>query len=122
LQTLKLSVSMPDETHPDMELRLSANDSSCDVVIALPMHSRSEASAGTSPVVTVQGAASSTDTDSLRGTSTEAGSLRGTSTDSDSLRGTSTDTDSLRGTGTKAGSSPNTSAEDDYVLGGYAGI
>jgi hypothetical protein len=112
LQTLKLSVSMPDETHPDMELRLSANDSSCDVVIALPMHSRSEASAGTSPVVTVQGAASSTDTDSLRGTSTEAGSLRGTSTDSDSLRGTSTE----------AGSSPNTSAEDDYVLGGYAGI
>jgi hypothetical protein len=102
LQTLKLSVSMPDETHPDMELRLSANDSSCDVVIALPMHSRSEASAGTSPVVTVQGAASSTDTDSLRGTST--------------------DSDSLRGTSTKAGSSPNTSAEDDYVLGGYAGI
>ena len=102
MQTLKLSVSMPDETHPDMELRLSANDSSCDVVIALPMHSRSEASAGTSPVVTVQGAASSTDTDSLRGTSTEA--------------------DSSRGTGTEAGSSPNTSAEDDYVLGGYAGI
>ena len=102
MQTLKLSVSMPDETHPDMELRLSANDSSCDVVIALPMHSRSEASAGTTPVVTVHGAASSTDTDSLRGTSTEA--------------------DSSRGTGTEAGSSPNASAEDDYVLGGYAGI
>jgi hypothetical protein len=92
LQTLKLSVSMPDETHPDMELRLSANDSACDVVIALPLRSRSEASAGTTPVVTVHGAAPGTDTDSLRGTST--------------------DTDSSRGT----------SAEDDYVLGGYAGI
>jgi hypothetical protein len=82
LQTLKLSVSMPDETHPDMELRLSANDSSCDVVIALPVRSRSEASAGTIPVVTVHGVASSTNTDSSR----------------------------------------DTSAEDDYVLGGYAGI
>ena len=81
MQTLKLSVSMPDETHPDMELRLSANDSSCDVVIALPLRSRSEASAGTTAVVTVPGAASSIDSD---------------------LRGTS--------------------AEDDYVLGGYAGI
>lgn len=37
MQTLKLSVSLPDATHPDMELRLSANDSTCDVVIALPM-------------------------------------------------------------------------------------
>jgi hypothetical protein len=92
LQTLKLSVSMPDETHPDMELRLSANDSACDVVIALPLRSRSEASAGTPPVVTVHGAVPGTDTDSLRGTST--------------------DTDSSRGT----------SAEDEYVLGGYAGI
>jgi hypothetical protein len=102
LQTLKLSVSMPDETHPDMELRLSANDSSCDVVIALPLRSRSETSAGTTPVVTVHGAAPGTDTDSLRGTNTEA--------------------DSLSGTSTEAGSSPGTSAEDDYVLGGYAGI
>jgi hypothetical protein len=37
MQTLKLSFSLPDDTHPDMELRLSANDSDCDVVIALPM-------------------------------------------------------------------------------------
>ncbi|SFR93311.1 hypothetical protein SAMN05216570_0812 [Dyella sp. OK004] len=37
MQTLKLSVSLPDDTHPDMELRLSANDSACDVIIALPM-------------------------------------------------------------------------------------
>jgi len=36
MQTLKLSVSLPDATHPDMELRLSANDSDCEVVIALP--------------------------------------------------------------------------------------
>ena len=36
MQTLKLSVSLPDATHPDMELRLSANDSNCEVVIALP--------------------------------------------------------------------------------------
>jgi len=92
LQTLKLSVSLPDETHPDMELRLSSNDSSCDVVIALPLRSRSEASTGATPVVTVHGAASSTDTDSLPANSNAADSSLGTS------------------------------AEDDYVLGGYAGI
>jgi len=40
MHTLKLSVSLPDETHPDMELRLSANDSDCDVVIAVPMQGR----------------------------------------------------------------------------------
>lgn len=69
MQTLKLSVSLPDATHPDMELRLSANDSTCDVVIALPMQ------AGRALDV-VQ---------------------------------TSRDTESPR-------------ADDDYVLGGYAGI
>ncbi|PWK92067.1 hypothetical protein [Fulvimonas soli] len=36
MQTLRLSISLPDDTHPDMELRLSANDADCDVVIALP--------------------------------------------------------------------------------------
>ena len=40
MQVLKLSVSLPGDTHPDMELRLSSNDSSCDVVIALPMQGR----------------------------------------------------------------------------------
>jgi hypothetical protein len=40
MQTLKLSVSMPDATHPDMELRLSATDSDCEVVIALPIGTR----------------------------------------------------------------------------------
>lgn len=39
MQTLKLSVSLPDATHPDMELRLSANDSACDVVITFPAQS-----------------------------------------------------------------------------------
>jgi hypothetical protein len=83
------------------------------VVIALPMHSRSEAGTGKTPVVTVHGAAAF---------STDSDFLRGTSTDTDSLRGTSTDTDSFRGANTEAGSLPGTSAEDDYVLGGYAGI
>jgi hypothetical protein len=72
MQTLKLSVSLPDETHPDMELRLSASDSDCDVVIALPLRPRSE------PVTAIVA-------------------------------------------GTSAQSAAN-SAEDDYVLGGYAGI
>jgi hypothetical protein len=40
MQILKLSVSLPDDTHPDMELRLSSNDSACDVVIALPAQGR----------------------------------------------------------------------------------
>jgi len=42
MQTLKLSVSLPDDTHPDMKLRLSANDSDCDVVITLPLRARNE--------------------------------------------------------------------------------
>ncbi|WP_158879850.1 hypothetical protein [Rhodanobacter sp. L36] len=67
MQTLKLSFSLPDDTHPDMELRLSANDAACDVVIALPMHAH--------PAARVSGEALSTD-----------------------------------------------NANDDYVLGGYAGI
>jgi len=67
MQTLKFSVSLPDDTHPDMELRLSANDSDCDVVIVLPLRPRSELP----PVVAEQ---------------------------------------------------PPRSEQDDYVLGGYAGI
>ena len=43
MHTLKLSVSLPDDTHPEMELRLSANDSPCDVVIALPATPRPRA-------------------------------------------------------------------------------
>lgn len=37
MQTLKVSVSLPDATHPEMQLRLCANDADCDVVISLPM-------------------------------------------------------------------------------------
>jgi len=40
MQTFKLSVSLPDDMHPDIELRLCANDSPCDVVIALPATAR----------------------------------------------------------------------------------
>jgi len=66
MQVLKLSVSLPDDEHPDMELRLSSSDSTCDVVIALPVQGR--------PRVTPR--------------DTEAGQQE----------------------------------QDDYVLGGYAGI
>lgn len=65
MHTLKLSVSLPDDEHPDMELRLSAGNSSCDVVIALP---------------------------------------------ASRIRAASRDTGTTR------------SEQDDYVLGGYAGI
>jgi len=60
MQTLKLFVSLPDAEHPDMELRLSANDSACDVVIALPLSRRSDGSRETEPAAA---AASSTDRD-----------------------------------------------------------
>lgn len=36
MRTLKFSVSMPDETHPDVELRLSADELVCDVVVIVP--------------------------------------------------------------------------------------
>ncbi|KRE88759.1 hypothetical protein ASG87_09325 [Frateuria sp. Soil773] len=45
MQTLKVSVSLPGAAHPDMELRLSADDSACDVVIALPVQSGQPAQA-----------------------------------------------------------------------------
>ncbi|RDS80202.1 hypothetical protein DWU98_14940 [Dyella monticola] len=44
MQTLKLSVSLPDAMHPQMELRVSSNDSDCDVVIELPMRGQSKGS------------------------------------------------------------------------------
>ena len=67
MQTLKLSVSLPDETHPDMELRLSANDSSCDVVIALPLRSRNEQATVVIPEVGAQGQAVGADDDYVLG-------------------------------------------------------
>lgn len=66
MQVLKLVVSLPDDEHPSMELRLSSDDSACDVVIALPTQGRASLP----------------------------------SRDSDA----------------------STSEQDDYVLGGYAGI
>lgn len=45
MQTLKLTVSLPDETHPDMELRLSADDLACDVLITVPAGVHAEPSA-----------------------------------------------------------------------------
>ncbi|HEX7732468.1 MAG TPA: hypothetical protein VF415_07460 [Rhodanobacter sp.] len=68
MQMLKLSLSLPDEAHPDMELRVSTNDTEYDVVIAMPAHMPAAAS-----VTADAGVASSRE-------------------------------------------------EDDYVLGGYAGI
>ncbi|HTC28881.1 hypothetical protein [Dyella sp.] len=67
MQTVKLSVSLPDADHPQMELRVTSNDSDCDVVIELPVR----------------------------------GQPRG---------------------GTATASEAPTTAEDEYVLGGYAGI
>lgn len=42
MQTLKLSFSLPSATHPQMELRVSSNDSDCDVVIELPVPGQSK--------------------------------------------------------------------------------
>jgi hypothetical protein len=67
MQTLKLSVSLPDATHPQMQLRVSSNDSDCDVVIELPVRGQTQGAADKAPDVPM-------------------------------------------------------SAEDEYVLGGYAGI
>lgn len=49
MQTLKLSVSLPDATHPQMELRVSSNDSDCDVVIELPVRGQSRGGAVPAP-------------------------------------------------------------------------
>lgn len=46
MQTLKLSVSLPDDTHPDMELRFFSSESTCDVVIALPVQGRPRVKVG----------------------------------------------------------------------------
>jgi hypothetical protein len=37
VHTIKLSVSLPDDAHQDFELRISADDGDCDVLIALPV-------------------------------------------------------------------------------------
>ncbi|HKR76785.1 MAG TPA: hypothetical protein VJR95_08960 [Rhodanobacter sp.] len=35
MQMLKLSLLLPDDAHPDMELRMSTSDTECDVVITM---------------------------------------------------------------------------------------
>jgi hypothetical protein len=67
MQTVKVSVSLPDATHPQMELRVSSNDSDCDVVIELPVRGQPRGGSAAAPEAPV-------------------------------------------------------TAEDEYVLGGYAGI
>jgi hypothetical protein len=42
MHTLKLSVSLPDTEHDAVELRLSADEAACDVVIALPARARAD--------------------------------------------------------------------------------
>ena len=42
---LELSLSLPDDAHPDMELRVSTNDTEYDVVVALPARASAGASA-----------------------------------------------------------------------------
>jgi hypothetical protein len=49
MQTVKLSVSLPDADHPQMELRVSSNDSDCDVVIELPVRGQPRGSAAAAP-------------------------------------------------------------------------
>lgn len=46
MQTLKLSFSLPDDGHPDMEVRLHSHDPDCSVVIALPTCSPAAATVG----------------------------------------------------------------------------
>jgi hypothetical protein len=54
MQTLKLSVSLPDATHPQMELRVSSNDSDYGVVIALPMRTQVEAATSVSSTLSAE--------------------------------------------------------------------
>lgn len=65
MQTVKLSLSLPDATHPNMQVHVSSEEADCNVVIELPVRAK--------------------------------------------------------GSVTRAPDTPMT-AEDEYVLGGYAGI
>ena len=49
MPTLKLSVSLPDATHPQMELRVSSNESDADVVIELPVRGQAKGGANAAP-------------------------------------------------------------------------
>ena len=45
MQMLKLSLSLPDDAHPEMELHVSTNDTEYDVVVAVPARAPAEAAA-----------------------------------------------------------------------------
>lgn len=51
MQTLKVSVSLPDHTHDDVQLHLSADHSDCAVVIALPARAARTAEAPLPPAM-----------------------------------------------------------------------
>jgi hypothetical protein len=40
MQTVKLSLSLPDAAHPNMQLHVFSDDAHCDVVIELPRQSK----------------------------------------------------------------------------------
>lgn len=42
MQTLKLSLSLPDADHPNMQLHVLSNDVDCDVVIELPVRAKAD--------------------------------------------------------------------------------
>jgi hypothetical protein len=43
MQTLKLSLSLPDATHPNMQVHVSSDDAPCAVVIELPLPAKESA-------------------------------------------------------------------------------
>jgi hypothetical protein len=40
MQTVKLSFSLPDDAHPNMQVRVSSEETDCNVVIELPVRAR----------------------------------------------------------------------------------
>lgn len=40
MQTVKLSLSLPDATHPNMQVHVSSDDADCNVVIELPVRAK----------------------------------------------------------------------------------
>lgn len=40
MQTVKLSLSLPDAAHPNMHVHVSSEDTDCDVVIELPVRAK----------------------------------------------------------------------------------
>lgn len=40
MQTIKLSLSLPDAIHPNMQVHVCSEEADCDVVIELPVRAR----------------------------------------------------------------------------------